>query len=144
MSNDAPSPPPELPEDAVEAFENARPEKLRRLARYAEDLATYRQARNDSGATATPDGRDGTSDDGPGGDDSDGVHADCSGNSSDVVNDAPTDVQDGTPTDVPEDVPSKATITIKESNDNRYYYWQWRVGDRVKSKYEGPVSSEEP
>jgi len=144
MSNDAPSPPPELPEDAVEAFENARPEKLRRLARYAEDLATYRQARNDSGAAATPDGRDGTSDDGSGGDDSDGVHADCSGNSSDVVNDAPTDVQDGTPTDVPEDVPSKATITIKESNDNRYYYWQWRVGDRVKSKYEGPVSSEEP
>jgi hypothetical protein len=26
------------------------------------------------------------------------------------------------PDDLPEDVPSKATITIKEINDNRYYY----------------------
>jgi Ni/Co efflux regulator RcnB len=41
--------------------------------------------------------------------------------------------------DRPEDVPRKATITIKEINDNRYYYWQWRDGDTVKSKYRGPV-----
>ncbi|MBB6646579.1 hypothetical protein [Halobellus ruber] len=40
----------------------------------------------------------------------------------------------------PDDVPSKATITIKEINDNRYYYWQWREGDTVTSKYKGPVS----
>lgn len=39
----------------------------------------------------------------------------------------------------PADVPSKATITIKEINDNRYYYWQWREGDKVTSKYKGPV-----
>lgn len=25
--------------------------------------------------------------------------------------------------DLPSDVPSKATITIEEINDNRYYYW---------------------
>ena len=30
---------------------------------------------------------------------------------------------------LPDDVPSKATITIKEINDNRYYYWQWRESD---------------
>jgi len=47
------------------------------------------------------------------------------------------------PDDLPDDVPSKATITIKEINDNRYYYWQWREGDRVKSKYKGPVNSDE-
>ncbi len=41
---------------------------------------------------------------------------------------------------LPDDVPVKATITIKEINDNRYYYWQWRDGDRVKSKYKGPVT----
>lgn len=41
--------------------------------------------------------------------------------------------------DLPEDVPAKATITIKEINDNRYYYWQWREGDSVTSKYKGPV-----
>jgi hypothetical protein len=43
------------------------------------------------------------------------------------------------PDDLPDDVPSKATITIKEINDNRYYYWQWRQGDTVTSKYKGPV-----
>ena len=47
------------------------------------------------------------------------------------------------PDDLPDDVPSKATITIKEINDNRYYYWQWREGDTVKSKYKGPVDPDE-
>ncbi len=42
--------------------------------------------------------------------------------------------------DSPEDVPSKATLTIKTINDNRYYYWQWREGDDIKSKYKGPVN----
>jgi hypothetical protein len=45
--------------------------------------------------------------------------------------------------DLPDDVPSKATITIKEINDNRYYYWQWREGDKIKSKYKSPVKSDE-
>ncbi|WP_435099072.1 hypothetical protein [Halorubrum sp. N11] len=44
--------------------------------------------------------------------------------------------------DLPDDVPTKATITIKEINDNRYYYWQWREGDKVRSQYKGPVSSD--
>ncbi|MFC4986335.1 hypothetical protein [Saliphagus infecundisoli] len=44
------------------------------------------------------------------------------------------------PDDLPDGVPSKATITIKEINDNRYYYWQWREGDKVTSKYKGPVN----
>ena len=47
------------------------------------------------------------------------------------------------PDDLPDDVPAKATITTKEINDNRYYYWQWREGDKVTSKYKGPVSSDE-
>jgi hypothetical protein len=45
--------------------------------------------------------------------------------------------------DLPNDVPSKATITIKEINDNRYYYWQWREGEKVKSKYKAPVNPDE-
>ncbi len=44
------------------------------------------------------------------------------------------------PDDLPDDVPTKATITIKEINDNRYYYWQWREGEKIKSKYKGPVN----
>ena len=47
------------------------------------------------------------------------------------------------PDDLPDDVPAKATITIKEINDNRYYYWQWRDGDQVKSKYMSPVNPDE-
>ena len=47
------------------------------------------------------------------------------------------------PDSLPDDVPTKATITIKEINDNRYYYWQWREGDKVKSKYKGPVNPDE-
>lgn len=45
--------------------------------------------------------------------------------------------------DLPDDVPSKATITIKEINNNRYYYWQWREGDQIKSKYKGAVNTDE-
>ncbi|MFC7205286.1 hypothetical protein ACFQJC_17385 [Haloferax namakaokahaiae] len=47
------------------------------------------------------------------------------------------------PDDMPEDVPSKASLTVKEINDNRYYYWQWREGDQIKSKYKGPVNKSE-
>ena len=47
------------------------------------------------------------------------------------------------PDDLPDDVPAKAAITIKEINDNRYYYWQWREDDSVTSKYKGPVNPDE-
>jgi len=46
------------------------------------------------------------------------------------------------PDDLPDDVPSKATLTVKEINGNRYYYWQWRESDKIKSKYKGPVNSD--
>ena len=45
--------------------------------------------------------------------------------------------------ELPDDVPSKATITIKQINDNRYYYWQWRDGDTIRSQYKGPVNPED-
>ena len=50
---------------------------------------------------------------------------------------------DEQPDDLPDDVPSKATITIKEINDNRYYYWQWRDGDKIRSQYKSPVHPDE-
>jgi hypothetical protein len=50
---------------------------------------------------------------------------------------------DDRPNDLPDDVPSKATITVKEINNNHYYYWQWRDGDRVRSKYKAPVDPNE-
>ena len=45
--------------------------------------------------------------------------------------------------DLPDDVPAEATITIKEINDNRYYYWQWREGEKIRSQYKGPASPDE-
>ncbi|QRV17467.1 hypothetical protein JMJ58_21165 (plasmid) [Haloterrigena salifodinae] len=53
------------------------------------------------------------------------------------------DEEEERPDDLPDDVPAKATITIKEINNNRYYYWQWREGDKVTSKYKGPVNPDE-
>jgi len=50
---------------------------------------------------------------------------------------------DERPDDLPDDVPAKATITIKEINDNRYYYWQWREGEKIRSKYKAPVNPDE-
>jgi hypothetical protein len=50
---------------------------------------------------------------------------------------------DEQPDDLPDDIPSKATITIKQINDNRYYYWQWREGSSVKSKYKGPMDPDD-
>lgn len=47
------------------------------------------------------------------------------------------------PDDLPDDVPTSATLTTKEINDNRYYYWQWRDGEQIKSKYKCPVNPDE-
>jgi len=45
--------------------------------------------------------------------------------------------------DLPDDVPGKASVVVKEINDNRYEYYQWREGSRVKSKYKAPVNPSE-
>jgi hypothetical protein len=44
------------------------------------------------------------------------------------------------PSDLPEEVPGRATLTTKTINDNDYYYWQWREGDKIQSKYIKPVN----
>lgn len=49
---------------------------------------------------------------------------------------------DNEPDERPDGVPTGASVTIKEINDNRYRYWQWRDGDKIKSKYIGPADSE--
>ena len=50
---------------------------------------------------------------------------------------------DDAPDDRPEEVPASASVTIKEINDNRYRYWQWRDGDKIKSKYIGPANPDD-
>lgn len=107
MSYEPPTPPTNLPTDIVDTLNDYSPKLLRYVARYAEELADYRER---EARLAEED------------------------------NEAKVEER---PEDLPDDVPSKATITIKEINDNRYYYWQWREGDRVKSKYKGPVDRDE-
>ncbi|MFC4438146.1 MULTISPECIES: hypothetical protein [Natrialbaceae] len=36
----------------------------------------------------------------------------------------------------PDDVPDRATVTITEIGDEEYYYFQWRDGDKIRSKTE--------
>ncbi|RNJ22028.1 hypothetical protein [Halosegnis longus] len=47
----------------------------------------------------------------------------------------------GRPDDFPDDIPVK--VTIKQISDNRYDYWQWREGDKIKSEYKCPVDPDE-
>ncbi|WP_226023994.1 hypothetical protein [Halomicrobium salinisoli] len=107
MSDEPPSPPGNLPMDIVDALNEATPEELRDVARYADALAEHKERE---------------------------VRLE------EETDDADVEKQ---PDDLPDDVPSKATITIKEINDNRYYYWQWREGETVTSKYKGPVNPDE-
>ena len=102
MSDEPPTPPAELPTDIADTLDGYAPDRLRRVARYAEALADHK-VRSEEAAD-------------------------------DETDDRP---------DVPDGVPAKATITVKEINDNRYYYWQWRDGDSVTSKYKGPVDPDE-
>ncbi|WP_336136307.1 hypothetical protein [Natronomonas amylolytica] len=107
MSYEPPTPPASLPTETVNTLNESTPERLRDVARYAEDLAEHkeREERLEKGSDE--------------------------------------DKTQERPDDLPDDVPSKATITIKEINNNRYYYWQWREGDKIRSQYKGPVSPDE-
>ncbi|WP_049972530.1 hypothetical protein [Haladaptatus cibarius] len=107
MSYEPPTSPSELPTNLINTLNDYSSDRLRHVARYAEELAEYQERE----ARLTEE------------------------NDEDEIEDRPDDL--------PDDVPSKATITIKEINDNRYYYWQWREGECVKSKYKGLVNPDE-
>ncbi|WP_306059180.1 hypothetical protein [Natronococcus wangiae] len=51
-----------------------------------------------------------------------------------------TDNESGSPVDggipFPNDVPDRASVTLTEIGDEEYYYFQWRDGDRIRSKTE--------
>ncbi|MGB9958748.1 hypothetical protein ACOZ4B_20470 (plasmid) [Haloferax prahovense] len=104
MSNKPPTPPTNLPTEIVNVLNELGQNRLRDVARYAEELAEHkeREAR--------------------------------------LKEESPKGELEERPDDLPDNVPTKATVTIKEINDNRYYYWQWREGDKIKSKYKGPVN----
>lgn len=125
MADDEPTPPESLPMDVREVIEAATPEELDAIATYADALAEQRAAdrrRGSAGCEGRTEPTTGTDED-----------ASRAGQEATVK---------ARPTDRPDGVPSKASTTVKEINGNRYYYWQWRDGDRVRSQYKGPVESE--
>ena len=79
-----------MPTGVVNTLDDYSPEVLRHVARYADELAEYRERE------------------------------------APLAEKAEEDEIEERPDDLPDEVPSKATITTKEINDNRYYYWQWR------------------
>ena len=38
------------------------------------------------------------------------------------------------------DAPPKATLTTKEIDGRKYFYYQWRDGSKIKSEYVAPVN----
>jgi len=100
MSYEPPSPPANLSTEIVDALNEATPEHLRDVGRYAEALAEHKERETRLKEEADN-----------------------------------ADVEER-PDDLPDDVPAKATITIKEINNNRYYYWVV-AGRREDSFYQG-------
>jgi hypothetical protein len=107
--SDRPTPPSALPDGLVARLEEVETERLAELAEYASELAEHRRV--GPASERSPE--------------------------TDETDEPDEEVTDDS--DRPDGVPGKATVTTKTINDNRYYYWQWRDGDQVKSKYKGPV-----
>lgn len=117
MSDEHPTPPAGLPMEVATALSESTAKRLRDIATYADALADHKE-------------REGRLGDAADSDEVDKGDNDEAGNA------------DERPDEFPDGVPTKATLTIKKINDNRYVCWQWRDGDRIKSKYKGPVDSE--
>ena len=124
-----------IPEDVANRLEGESATTLRAVAEYATALAGARTGDDAPRETREPVAPDGTSKESSDGSEGASIRdAGVAGRERDEN----AALDDG---ERPDGVPGKASITVKEINDNRYYYWQWRDGDAVKSKYHGPVDS---
>jgi len=139
----------DVPDELVDHIESESPTVLRAIAEYATALAEARTDGESPQESDEPDAPGGTSR--RPSDAVADVDIDSAGGAgtvgderAEIGHDTPATTTDGdaaVPADAdrPDGVPGKASITVKEINENRYYYWQWRDGDAVKSKYHGPV-----
>lgn len=143
--NDGPPAPEVLPPDVVRYVIEASSEEREALCRYVEELestagpGTHTPEKDFKGSQSPADENSKRSN----------VNTDEFAKASDSINETDTEDttegetnRDGLSEDPPEDVPSNATLTIKEINNNRYYYWQWRDGEKIRSKYKSPVSND--
>jgi len=118
-----PPEPPDLPAYLLDPLERQSPDRLERIANYAEKLAAWKRAQ-DERDTAQRQAAEAISDD---------------ERTALADRDISTDPKDY------EAVPSGAYITIKTTKrmsdrTYRYYYWQWREGNTWKNEYIAPVS----
>lgn len=145
MADDSPTPSTTLPPEVVEILEDATPTRLRAIAEYADALAEHADERrygtkslDASGDESSPgDGRDR-----PDEDTAEPLEGSTEEQPETSTEEQPENVTGEQLAQRPESVPAKASTTVKEINGNRYYYWQWRDGDRIRSQYKGPVKSE--
>lgn len=116
-----PQAPMNLPKYLREGVEKQKsPDRLRRLAEYAEAMADWREVeaereleeRAEQDVDTTPDEWD-------------------ADEWEDVVDDA---------RDEADLAPGKGTLTTKTIDDRDYYYLQWREGSKIKSQYVAPVT----
>ena len=108
-----PSPPSTVPSELVDSCGDLSVAQLREFADFAEALADHRE------------------------------QSEPREEAGETPDDPADETADDQIDDRPDEVPAGASVTVKEINDNRYRYWQWRDGDKIKSKYIGPVNSEE-
>jgi len=114
---------PDLPAYLLDPLERQSPDRLERVASYAQELAAWKRAQHERD-TAQRRAAEAISDDERAGLDDRGISTN------------PEDY---------EDVPSGAYITIKTTKQTsdrayRYYYWQWREGETWENEYIAPVS----
>jgi len=115
----------DLPAYLLDPLERQSPERLKRVASYAQTLAAWKRAQHERDTAQRQAAEAITDDERAGLDDRD-------------ISTEPEDY---------EAVPSGAYITIKTTKRTsdrayRYYYWQWREGETWENQYIGPVESE--
>ncbi|MFB9808495.1 hypothetical protein ACFFQF_29200 [Haladaptatus pallidirubidus] len=116
-----------LPKYLVEGLQKQDSETLQAIAHYAQELRVYRAARAEAERTAAAN-----------------THQIEQATAEELAAKAhakgiPEDIADWS-TIFEKGVPAKASIVRKTINDNEYYYFQWREGDRIRSEYLAPVS----
>ena len=106
-----PDSPGEIAQYILDGLDRQNAEKLRIIAAYAKDLATWHEhAASEEESEGEPNGDQA------------------------VVDRERND-------DRPEGVPGKATIVTKTIDGRDYYYWQWHEKGTTKSKYKAPATN---
>jgi len=115
-------PAPDLPQYVLDTIEGQSPERLKTIARYAEDLRDWKLSKRQQEIEKR--------------------------RAEESIEDEEREEleEQGISTDPDDyDIPSKsAYITVKETKPGyHYYYWQWRDGDSWKNEYIAPVNPKE-